>query len=67
MDERLRFVAPIEATNHRRRNSSWDWPDFEWEDTRIDVLEALGRGDDAQAARWGALNVRCHPPIFGHI
>jgi len=43
----------IEATNHRRRNSSWDWPDFEWEDARIDVLEALGRGDDAQAARWG--------------
>ena len=43
----------IEATEHRRRNSSGDWPDFEWEDARIDVLEALGRGDDAQAARWG--------------
>ena len=43
----------IEATEHRCRNSSWDWPDFEWEDARIDVLEALGRGDDAQAARWG--------------
>jgi hypothetical protein len=42
----------IEATEHRRRNSGWDWPDFEWEDARIDVLEALGRGDDAQAARW---------------
>jgi hypothetical protein len=43
----------IEATEHRRRNSGWDWPDFEWEDARIDVLEALGRADDAQAARWG--------------
>jgi uncharacterized protein DUF6880 len=43
----------IEAAKHRRRNGSWDWPDFEWEDARIDVLEALGRDDDAQAARWG--------------
>jgi hypothetical protein len=43
----------LEATEHRRRNSAWDWPDFEWEDARIDVLEALGRADDAQAARWG--------------
>ncbi len=42
----------IEATENRQRNSSWGWPDFEWEDARIDVLEALGRGDDAQAARW---------------
>ena len=43
----------ISATEHRRRGSSWDWPDFEWEDARIDVLEALGRTDDAQVARWG--------------
>ena len=43
----------IEATKHWRGNGSWDWPDFEWEDARIDVLEALGRADDAQAARWG--------------
>jgi hypothetical protein len=43
----------IEATKHRRGNGSWNWPDFEWEDARIDVLEALGRADDAQAARWG--------------
>lgn len=27
-------------------------PDFEWEDARIDVLDALARKDDAQAARW---------------
>jgi hypothetical protein len=38
----------IEATEHRRR----DWPDFEWEDARIEVLDALGRGNQAQAARW---------------
>ena len=42
----------IEATKHRRRGGGWDWPDFDWEDARIDVLEALGRADDAQAARW---------------
>jgi Family of unknown function (DUF6880) len=42
----------LEATEHRRRNNDWDWPDFEWEDARIDVLEALGRTGDAQAARW---------------
>jgi len=43
----------IEAAKHRRGNGSGDWAEFEWEDARIDVLEALGRADDAQAARWG--------------
>jgi Family of unknown function (DUF6880) len=43
----------IEAAQHRRRNNDWDWPDFEWEDARIDVLDALGRTGDAQTARWG--------------
>jgi len=43
-------LQTIEATVHRR--GGWDWPDFEWEDARIEVLEALGRTDDAQAARW---------------
>jgi hypothetical protein len=38
----------IESTEHRRSG----WPDFEWEDARIDVLDALGRSDEAQAARW---------------
>jgi hypothetical protein len=38
----------IEATEHRQSG----WPDFEWEDARADVLDALGRGDEAQAARW---------------
>jgi hypothetical protein len=36
------------ATEHRRGG----WPDFEWEDARIDVLEARHRSDEAQAARW---------------
>ena len=39
----------IEATEHK--HGGWDWPDFEWEDARIDVLDALGRGDEAQEAR----------------
>ncbi|MBT6510299.1 MAG: hypothetical protein HOL02_07630, partial [Rhodospirillaceae bacterium] len=42
----------IEATVHRKPNG-WDWPDLKWEDARIDVLEALGRAEDAQKARWG--------------
>ena len=37
----------IEAVQHRRG----DLPDNEWEDARIDVLVALGRGEEAQAAR----------------
>src|SRR5690606_38319881 len=45
VDEALRA---IEAAVHRRS----DWPDFHWEDARIEVLDALGRRDDAQAARW---------------
>ena len=42
----------IEASEDRRGKSGWNWPDFEWEDARIDVLEALGRAEDAQVARW---------------
>ncbi|MGZ8409620.1 MAG: DUF6880 family protein [Hyphomicrobium sp.] len=38
----------IEATEHRHSG----WPDFEWEDARIAILEALGRAEEAQAARW---------------
>jgi hypothetical protein len=44
-DEALRT---IEAAEYRRGG----WPDFDWEDTRIETLDALGRGDEAQAARW---------------
>lgn len=45
----------IEATEHRRRHSGWDWPDFEWEDARIDVFEALGRAGVCT----GTVKVRC--------
>jgi Family of unknown function (DUF6880) len=38
----------LEATEARRGG----WPDFEWEDARIDVLDARARSDEAQAARW---------------
>ncbi len=38
----------VEAAEHRQGS----WPDFEWEDARVETLEALGRGDEAQAARW---------------
>ncbi|NUJ81679.1 hypothetical protein HUN39_16930 [Methylocystis sp. FS] len=38
----------LEAAEQRRAG----WPDFEWEDARIAALDALERGDDAQAARW---------------
>ncbi|HEX2940799.1 MAG TPA: hypothetical protein VHO91_07105, partial [Rhodopila sp.] len=38
----------IESTERR----SGGWLDFEWDDTRIEVLEVLGRADEAQAARW---------------
>jgi hypothetical protein len=38
----------LKATEHRRSG----WPDFEWEGARIDVMGALGRGDQAEAARW---------------
>jgi len=38
----------IKAAEHRRGG----WPDFEWEDARIDVLEARDCSDEAQAARW---------------
>jgi hypothetical protein len=43
----------IEAAEHSGRSGSWAWPDFAWEDARIEVLEALGRGPEAQLARWG--------------
>ncbi len=38
----------IEVAEHRQRG----WPDFDWEDARIAALDALGRGDEVQAARW---------------
>ena len=43
-------LAMIEAAEHRDRG--WNWPVFDWEDARIAALDAVGRADDAQAARW---------------
>ncbi len=34
------------------RDGGWPAPDEEWRETRIDVLEALGRNAEAQVARW---------------
>lgn len=44
-EEALRIVGAVE---HGRAS----WPEFEWEDARIEALDALSRGEDAQAARW---------------
>lgn len=45
--------AATEASKPRRGK---DWLDSEWEDARIAVLDALGRGDEAQAARWSCFD-----------
>jgi hypothetical protein len=45
----------IEAAEHHPRRSGLDelgWHDFDWDDARIDVLDAMGRTDEAQKARW---------------
>jgi hypothetical protein len=44
-DEALQI---IEAAERSRPG----WPEFEWEDARIDALDALKRSEEAQAARW---------------
>lgn len=36
------------------RSGGRDGPDLDWVDARIEVLEALGRAEEAQAARWSA-------------
>ena len=45
-------LQTIENAEHKR--SGWPnfEPDFELEDARIDLLDALERPDEAQAARW---------------
>lgn len=44
-EEALRAVEQAEAPRH-------GWPQFDWDNARIEILEALGRRDEAQAARW---------------
>lgn len=41
-------LRTVEAAEHRPDGGS----DIEWEDARIDTLDALGRGEEAQTARW---------------
>ena len=41
-------LATLDAADTGRRA----WSDPDWEDTRIAALDALGRGEEAQAARW---------------
>jgi hypothetical protein len=50
-------LQTIEATEHTRTG----WLDFEWEDARINVLDALGRSDDAQAVRWSCFERSLSP------
>ena len=52
-EEAWQFLEGAEC----RERGSWGPPDADWEDTRIDVLEALGRVDEAQAARWSVFEV----------
>ena len=40
------------------------WIPFEWEEVRLDVLEALGRKDEAQTFRWQCLSERSTAPIY---
>ncbi len=44
-EEALRTIGAVED----RRSG---WPHFDFEGARVDVLEALGRDDEARGARW---------------
>ena len=48
-----RAAEALEVIDAAERNPghAW-WVDDEWDNARIDVLEALGRGSDAQQHRW---------------
>ncbi len=49
-----RAQEALEALDAAERGGHSDpiWHEFDWEDTRIDALEALGRRDEAQQMRW---------------
>ena len=55
----LEAAGPRAAVRHAR-----GWLDFEWEDARIEVLEALGRHEEAQQA---ASSARCRPSTCAPI
>ncbi|WP_342777527.1 DUF6880 family protein, partial [Rubellimicrobium roseum] len=44
------------------RREGWAGPELEWEDARIEVLEALGRPEEAQVARWSCFERRLSAP-----
>lgn len=44
-------LAILEAAEHRG-SESWEWSNVEWENARIDVLEVVGRTEEAQKTRW---------------
>jgi hypothetical protein len=50
----LAAARPQEALDALDRvdHAKTEWMPDEWEDIRIEVLDVLGRGDDAQAFRW---------------
>ena len=50
--ERAEEALAIIDGAERRPSDNWIWPDFDWEDARIDALNALGRSDEAQQVRW---------------
>lgn len=43
-------LTTLDRAERRRTNAPF--PEFDWEDARIAVLEALGRKDEAQTVRW---------------
>jgi len=53
----LRAGRPAEALQaiESAEQRSGGWPDLEWEEVRIETLEALGQPEAAQAARWSCL------------
>ena len=55
-DRAAEALQAIDAADRRSGGredwEDWGWRDFEWEDARIEVLEALGRHTDAQQQRW---------------
>jgi hypothetical protein len=52
-------LQAVETAEHRGNG----WRDTDWEDARIDVLDALARKDDAQAARWSCFERTLSPSI----
>ena len=46
-------LQAVDAAEHRTSAwGGWQWADHGWTNARIDVLDALGRGEEAQRDRW---------------